>query len=192
MQVVDKKIQPKNYSEKLKKGKYYPYQTFKKDIHEIYRNFYELSKKFNSCVGDKKWPESRECLREIKYCFDGKGLQCDTWGESGRTERCKLLDLWKCTKEKEAQFEVLKKCFLPQNNIGFRFMSYDNRAIWEDAVGVRSIGTGLSDSKGNKFYSSCDFVYYKGDFHLIQIFGGGDFDDGVKITIPGDYDWKAK
>jgi hypothetical protein len=131
-------------------------------------------------------------LKEIKYCFDGKGLQCNTWYEDGRIERCKLLDLWKCTKEKEAQFEVLKKCFRPQNYIGFRFLTRNNKAVWEDAVAVRSIGTGISDSKGDKFYSSCEFVHYKGDFHLKQIMDGGDFDDGVTVTVPGDYDWKSK
>lgn len=185
-------IEAKNYSEELKKGKLYPYQTFKEGVNETYRKFNELSKNFNSCVEGKKWPESRECLKEIKYCFDGKGIACDSWSEDGRSERCKFLGIWKCIHENEAQFEVLRKCFRPQNGIGFRFISYDNKAIWEDTIGVRSIGAGLSDSKGVPFYANCDFVYYKGVFHLKQITDDGSYYDGVKITVPEDYDWKAK
>jgi hypothetical protein len=186
-------IDAQKYSEELKKGKLYPYQTFKEGIHETYRKFNELSKNFNSCVEAKKWPESKECLKKIKYCFDGKGLMCDTWRERGRFERCKLLDLWKCTQEKEAQLNILKKCFRSDNDMGLRFMAYDNKAIWEDAVGVRLTGTGNEDESGDKFYASCEFVYYKGDFHLIQIKeAGGLLYNALEITIPSDYVWKSK
>jgi hypothetical protein len=177
---------PKNYTPEYKAGKTEPYKTFKKRVHETYNEFNELAKEFNSCIEDKKWPETKKCMKLFTYCFGKQQTPCDTWSEENRGKRCRDLRLDKCLEQVKEQFNVLKNCFDPNSTIGFSFIAYDYRGLWEEAVGIRTAGGEGRESV------TCDFTYSNNRIHLIQIMSSTPYFDNVGVPLPEDYNWKYK
>lgn len=143
-----------------------PHILYKEGFVKVYKEFNDLSKRYNSCVEGKKWPESKECLKFFTYCFGKHQSPCDVSREMNRDKRCKIdMNLGECLQKSEAQLNYLKNCFDEKSNIDFSFLPLDEEEKWKKAVGIRSVGGGYNEKESY----SCTFTYLDGEFHLVEI-----------------------
>jgi hypothetical protein len=155
----------------VKEAREKPLKFFHDDFKKYLNLFEGISKRFNTCIEGKKWPEKHDCIKNFDICFGGSENRCGFWASEepyGLSELCSR-DFKGCIKKNELDFERLSQCFNLTKHIAFRFYAFGPNGEREDIVQMRVTGGSYNDKK---LYDNitCDFTIIDDKLSLVEFF----------------------